>query len=282
MRFAKWQALGNDYIVLEDDDVPFDLHRRAGPGDLRAALRPALRRDPAALAPADPTTHVAELRIFNPDGSEAELSGNGVREAVLYLRAAGWTDRGHLHDPDGGRRHHADADRARIRPVSTMGRAATTSPDFPGGPEDGRGTIDVGGTEREFQHVSIGNPQCAIEVGERAGGTRSAGDRAGDRVRRDLPQPDQRQLLARRGLPGPSAHLRAGGGGDALVRNRGAPERPSPPIFAERPARSWSSSTAANSRSRSEPISSVRLTGTAEPVFDGTFSDAFVARIEAL
>ena len=35
--------------------------------------------------------HVAELRIFNLDGSEAELSGNGAREAVLYLRAAGWT-----------------------------------------------------------------------------------------------------------------------------------------------------------------------------------------------
>ena len=36
--------------------------------------------------------HVAELRIFNPDGSEAELSGNGAREAALYLRRAGWTD----------------------------------------------------------------------------------------------------------------------------------------------------------------------------------------------
>ncbi len=35
---------------------------------------------------------VAELRIFNPDGSEAELSGNGAREAILYLRRHGWTD----------------------------------------------------------------------------------------------------------------------------------------------------------------------------------------------
>ncbi len=35
---------------------------------------------------------VAELRIFNPDGSEAELSGNGAREAILYLRRNGWTD----------------------------------------------------------------------------------------------------------------------------------------------------------------------------------------------
>ena len=34
---------------------------------------------------------VARLRIFNPDGSEAELSGNGAREAIMYLRHRGWT-----------------------------------------------------------------------------------------------------------------------------------------------------------------------------------------------
>ncbi len=48
-----------------------------------------------------------------------------------------------------------------------MGTAATASADFPGGPEDGRGSFALEGLgEREFQHVSIGNPQCAIEVGE--------------------------------------------------------------------------------------------------------------------
>ncbi len=47
-----------------------------------------------------------------------------------------------------------------------MGRAATASADFPGGPEDGRGRLRAAGREWEFQHVSIGNPQCAIVVGE--------------------------------------------------------------------------------------------------------------------
>ena len=47
-----------------------------------------------------------------------------------------------------------------------MGRASTTSKDFPSGGEDGRGTLSAGGREWEFQHVSIGNPQCAIVVGE--------------------------------------------------------------------------------------------------------------------
>jgi diaminopimelate epimerase len=45
-----------------------------------------------------------------------------------------------------------------------MGRASTSSKDFPDGPFDGRGTISVGGDELPFQHVSIGNPQCAIEI----------------------------------------------------------------------------------------------------------------------
>ena len=41
------------------------------------------------LAPSEDPAFVAALRIFNPDGSEAELSGNGAREAILYLRRHG-------------------------------------------------------------------------------------------------------------------------------------------------------------------------------------------------
>jgi diaminopimelate epimerase len=47
-----------------------------------------------------------------------------------------------------------------------MGRAATGSKDFPSGGPDGAGRLDAGGREWVFQHVSIGNPQCAIEVSE--------------------------------------------------------------------------------------------------------------------
>ena len=116
MRFAKWQALGNDYIVLEADDVPFELT----PERVRAICAPHLGVGSDGILllskPADPSQHVAELRIFNPDGSEAELSGNGAREAVLHLRAAGWTDQRHLHDPDRRRRDHPDADRPRFGP----------------------------------------------------------------------------------------------------------------------------------------------------------------------
>ena len=91
MWFEKWQALGNDYLIVERDALPFALtpervrrlcDRHCGPGG-DGVLE---------LAPPDEPGYVARLRIFNPDGSEAELSGNGAREAILYLRRAGWTD----------------------------------------------------------------------------------------------------------------------------------------------------------------------------------------------
>jgi diaminopimelate epimerase len=45
-----------------------------------------------------------------------------------------------------------------------MGRASTTSPDYPSGAGDGRGELEAGGRTWAFRHISIGNPQCAIAV----------------------------------------------------------------------------------------------------------------------
>jgi diaminopimelate epimerase len=105
---------------------------------------------------------VASLRIFNPDGSEAELSGNGAREAVMYLRRRGWTDSDTFSIETA-----AGEMRPRITGQTTctmdMGRAKLTSKDYPSGAEDGTGSVNGYG----FQHVSIGNPQCAIEIKDR-------------------------------------------------------------------------------------------------------------------
>jgi diaminopimelate epimerase len=166
MRFEKWQALGNDYLIVERDELPFALTparvRRLCNGPFGVAADGVLLLAP----PADPA-NVADLRIFNPDGSEAELSGNGAREAILYLRRRGWTDR------DSFAIHTAAGE---VRPTITgrdtctvdMGHASLRSSDYPEGGEDGRGTLTAGPHEWEFQHVSIGNPQCAIRVGSLA------------------------------------------------------------------------------------------------------------------
>ena len=108
---------------------------------------------------------MAELRIFNPDGSEAELSGNGAREAAIYLRRRGWTEADEFTILT-----KAGPITPTIRTerdcTLDLGRASTRSSDFPSGGEDGRGEVEAGGRRWRFRHVSIGNPQCAIEVRE--------------------------------------------------------------------------------------------------------------------
>jgi diaminopimelate epimerase len=164
VRFEKWQALGNDYLIVERSELPAPLTAEV----VRRLCDPHF--GPGAdgvleLSPPDEPGFVARLGIFNPDGSEAELSGNGAREAILYLRRSGWT----AADTFSIRTRAGE-----IRPTITgpttcrvgMGRAALTSADYPGGPPDGTGELQAGGRTWRFQHVSIGNPQCAIHSDE--------------------------------------------------------------------------------------------------------------------
>ena len=163
MRFEKWQALGNDYIVVEAAALPWELTseriRRI------CELHFGVGSDGILLLePVEDPAHVAELRIFNPDGSEAELSGNGAREAVLYLRAAGWTDQ----DTFSVLTKAGPVTPRIIDPrmvAMAIGRASTTSPDYPDGPPDGSGIVASAGREWAFKHVHVGNPQCVIDVG---------------------------------------------------------------------------------------------------------------------
>jgi diaminopimelate epimerase len=162
MKFEKWQALGNDYLIVEHRELSFELTperiRKLCAGHFGVFADGIL-----LLAPAQDPRFVANLRIYNPDGSEAELSGNGAREAILYLRRRGWTDRDvfSIHTAAG-----------EIRPTITgpdtcrvdMGRASLTSKDFPSGPADGASELLADARAWSFQHVSIGNPQCAIHV----------------------------------------------------------------------------------------------------------------------
>ncbi|TMK74416.1 MAG: diaminopimelate epimerase [Actinobacteria bacterium] len=164
MRFEKWQALGNDYVIVEKAALTWELtqarirrlcDQHTGIGSDGILL----------ISESDDPACVATVRIFNPDGSEAELSGNGVRQAVLYLDRA---------NPGGPRTFCVLTKAGRIEAAVTgrdtatleMGRASLTSPDYPGGPPDGRGMVEAAGREWNFQHVSIGNPQCVIDAGD--------------------------------------------------------------------------------------------------------------------
>ena len=105
--FEKWHALGNDYLIVERRALPFELTAAR----VRALCAPhtgVFADGVLLLSEPDEPGFVARLRIFNPDGSEAELSGNGAREAALVPAPLGVGGQRQLLDSDRGRRDPAD------------------------------------------------------------------------------------------------------------------------------------------------------------------------------
>jgi diaminopimelate epimerase len=148
MHAEKWQALGNDYLILEGEELAPEAarllcDRHLGPGADGVLL----------LGPPDEPGFVARLRILNPDGSEAELSGNGARQALLYLHRRGRApSRSFSIQTLAGEIRAAVLDERTCR--VDMGRAALG---------------EAGEVEGfRFQQVWIGNPQCAIHIADGA------------------------------------------------------------------------------------------------------------------
>ena len=162
MEFEKWHALGNDYVIVEAAHLPFEL---TSPRiQAICASHTGVSADGILLlSESEHDGYVARLRIYNPDGSEAELSGNGAREAVLYLRRKGWTDADSfaIQTAAGEIRPRILSD---TECALDMGRAQLQSSGFPSGGPDGRGELIAGGRTWRFQHVQVGNPQAAIGV----------------------------------------------------------------------------------------------------------------------
>ena len=251
MRFEKWQALGNDYLILEAARAHLPAHPRAvrrlcarhfGPGADGVLL----------LAPPDEPGFVARLRIYNPDGSEAELSGNGAREAILYLRRAGWTDQdtfsiqtaagrdpSHDHRPDHLPRRHGPG-AAALEGLSR--RAGRTAP--------ARSPATASSTSRSAtRSARSASPDVADARAPRPAAV-------GPAIERDPRFPNRTNVsFYARARPGrdPRAHLRARGGGDAVLRHRRERRGGRPRAARRRLARSPSASTAASWWSRSTP-----------------------------
>ena len=141
--FEKWQALGNDYLIVEEPIEPdavralCDRHTGVGADGV------------LVLGPPEAAGFVARLRIFNPDGSEAELSGNGAREALLYLHRRGWAQ---------GRQFSIETIAGEIR--ATVLDDRTCRVDMGRARDLGEGEVQG----RRCRLLSVGNPQCAIRV----------------------------------------------------------------------------------------------------------------------
>jgi diaminopimelate epimerase len=167
LEFSKYHALGNDYIVIDPKHLDSPLtteqirticHRNFGVGSDGILLGPL----PAQRAP-------RALRIFNPDGSEAEKSGNGLRIFSRYL----W-DRKLVGNEEfaietaGGVVRATVIDSGRSVRVE-MGRVSFWSDEIPvTGPrrEVLNETITVGGRVFLFCAATIGNPHCVLALSE--------------------------------------------------------------------------------------------------------------------
>src|SRR5579875_853706 len=81
--FTKLHGLGNDFIVAKDRDLPGDLHRLA---QAICERHTGVGADGfLVLSRPQSTANHARVRFFNADGSEAEMSGNGIRCAAAFL-----------------------------------------------------------------------------------------------------------------------------------------------------------------------------------------------------
>lgn len=165
--FVKAHGLGNDYIVLRDGDLGFRLtpeairllcHRHYGVGSDGLLVFAGSRTSPFGL------------RIFNPDGSEAEKSGNGIRIFAKYLFEHGYTrEKAFYIETKGGLvRVELETEGDRVTLVTAeMGRASFRSAEIPVAGED-REVVneELGLDEGRFQFtgVSVGNPHCVILV----------------------------------------------------------------------------------------------------------------------
>ena len=87
MQFSTWQGLGNKYIVLHREEIPFELT----PERVRLLCDRDFGIGSDGILVIGPKTGDDRfaLRIFNPDGSEAEMCGNGVRMVARKLQMEG-------------------------------------------------------------------------------------------------------------------------------------------------------------------------------------------------
>ncbi len=164
-RFTKGHGLGNDYLVIAESDVDFPF----GPAAIRWICHRnwGVGSDGILLQTASSVADVG-LRIFNPDGSEAEKSGNGLRIFAKYMWERGGLRKSPMRiETKGGVVEavcHVSGDRVAEVTVE-MGRATFRAPEIPmHGPDREVVAVPLQVGERFFTVtcVSVGNPHCVV------------------------------------------------------------------------------------------------------------------------
>jgi diaminopimelate epimerase len=145
MRFSKWHALGNAYLLLERSELPEPLTPEAV--RLLCDVHYGLGAD-GVLEILDVRGAEADLAVWNSDGSRAELSGNGARIAAAWL----------------ARRSGVAFPRLRLGERVVPARVDGADVEVDLGPADvGRPEVlEIDGERLEFVPVTIGNPHAVF------------------------------------------------------------------------------------------------------------------------
>ena len=167
MRFSKYHALGNDYIVippataggaLGPRQVERICHRNFGVGS-----------DGILFGPLPSATCDFRLRIFNPDGSEAEKSGNGLRIFARFLWDEGRVQQSPFTVETLGGAVTCQVDPDGRNVTVEMGKVSFDSTAIPvaGSPREVlRESLEVGGRVFEYCGATVGNPHCVVLCAE--------------------------------------------------------------------------------------------------------------------
>lgn len=164
--FFRGHGLGNDYIVMDPKELTFKLTPKTI--QLICNRNWGLGSD-GILALARSKKADFGLRIFNPDGSEAEKSGNGLRIFARYLHATGKTKKRHFTvETIGGLvtidlhvDRHGDASAVTVEMGNATFKPAALPCSLPA-EELTQQPIEAAGRSLTFTGVSVGNPHCVI------------------------------------------------------------------------------------------------------------------------
>ncbi len=165
--FHKYHGLGNDYLVIDPNKTDLEMtseavqlicHRNYGVGSDGILHGPFIQDGRMSL------------KIYNPDGSEAEKSGNGIRIFSRFLFDAGYVKATTFElDTLGGTVHVEYLDKQAKRIKVAMGTVTFQSDQIPVAGKS-RNVIEEGlvvcGRELTVTCVSIGNPHCVVPLGE--------------------------------------------------------------------------------------------------------------------
>jgi diaminopimelate epimerase len=262
VRFGKWHGAGNAYLVIEAADAPVDLT----PARVARICHPDLGAGSDGIL----VVSGRDVRILNPDGSDAEFSGNGSRIAAAHIAARDACSQLELVTPKGPIAATVDGTSVTI----DAGTATLEGPDHR--PDGGPPPAPV------YTFVNLGNPHCVIED--------ATVDRldllaVGAPIEHHAWFPNRTNVEFYRPVAGHEIRMRVWerGAGETLSSGSGSSAAA---VAAVVSGRVESPVTVhADGGDLVVEVSAdlaVRLTGPVEHVCDGVFSDAFVAGLERL